>query len=503
MKKKTAAKKTKKTLSKKLQGELYDKTQKNLFTPHSNKPAVWRCPKCNDTWTAVVASRTRGSGCPYCAKSPPLTPRSILKNSAPRLANELANPSDALRFSSNSSESLVWRCDACKSYFSSSPNGRWDTRQRGSRIKPCPYCNNVLLDENNCLEATHPALAAELSHSFRGKCLHAGSDQSECWNCAMCGMTYVAKVHERVNGQGCSFCRGDRVSDKNCLSAVNPKLASELVNPNEGKRLREHSKDNVAWRCPKCKEIFAATVDNRSNGTGCPYCGTDKKKVSRQNSLKHVQPRLSKELANISDGERFIAGSGKDVPWKCQRCQAFFSASPSHRSGGTDCPYCSSPVRRVVNETCLAVTHPCIASEAIRRFDSFLYTAGSNEKIGWQCNKCSGVWVATPNNRTGLNATGCPYCNNRATSLAKSLNRQRPELALELEDYQDSYKYTVNSNEKVTWVCPKCKGTFPARIADRTKPNGTNCRHCYLPSAADVVYVCFRACCAGHQARKG
>ena len=36
--------------------------------PGSGKRAWWKCPRCGHEWEAVIASRTKGHGCPKCAK---------------------------------------------------------------------------------------------------------------------------------------------------------------------------------------------------------------------------------------------------------------------------------------------------------------------------------------------------------------------------------------------------------------------------------------------------
>ena len=407
--KKKKSKSSKRPLSRTLAAQLYDQSKIALLSSRSNQHVVWQCAKCSDTWVATVASRTQGAGCPYCNNNgPKLSPASTMQSNAPQLAKQLANPDDRGRFSSNASAELVWECQVCNMFWSNTPNGRWDTKNRNKKILGCPSCNKKLINSVSCLEATHPGLAKELSNRHRGKCLHAGSTEYESWNCTKCKLAYVAKVRSRVSGSGCPFCAGQRVSDKNCLATVAPALAKELVNPNEGLRYTLHSaKDRLAWRCPDCKEVYSATPDNRSQDKSCPYCGTSKKRVSKKNSIKASRSTFVKELANRDDGERVILNSGKSIPWKCAKCGLFFGASPDNRRR-TGCPYCSSPKKRVTDKTCIAFTHPKISGEIIRPFDAVTLSAGSNTKVGWQCHKCDGVWVSTPSNRTGANSTGCP-----------------------------------------------------------------------------------------------
>ena len=34
--------------------------------PRSHKKVWWRCPTCGHEWTAMIANRSRGTGCPQC-----------------------------------------------------------------------------------------------------------------------------------------------------------------------------------------------------------------------------------------------------------------------------------------------------------------------------------------------------------------------------------------------------------------------------------------------------
>ena len=36
--------------------------------PGSGKRAWWKCSQCGHEWKAVIASQTKGHGCPKCAK---------------------------------------------------------------------------------------------------------------------------------------------------------------------------------------------------------------------------------------------------------------------------------------------------------------------------------------------------------------------------------------------------------------------------------------------------
>jgi hypothetical protein len=42
--------------------------------------------------------------------------------------------------------------------------------------------------------------------------------------------------------------------------------------------------------------------------------------------------------------------------------------------------------------------------------------AGSNKKVWWKCNK-GHEWRTSPNKRTGVDKTGCPFCNPQTSRL--------------------------------------------------------------------------------------
>jgi len=131
---------------------------------------------------------------------------------------------------------------------------------------------------NNNLNICNPNLAKEWHPSKNGnltpRAVTAGSRKKVWWLCPK-GHEYQAIINNRKNGDGCHYCSGKRVNDENCLQNVNPTLASQWHPTKNGsltpKNVTPHSHKKVWWKCLRGHE-WPATVNDRSNLRGCPYC---------------------------------------------------------------------------------------------------------------------------------------------------------------------------------------------------------------------------------------
>ena len=62
----------------------------------------------------------------------------------------------------------------------------------------------------------------------------------------------------------------------NDLATKQPELAKEWAKKENGKlkpsMFSEHSGQKVFWKCKDCGNVWEASINNRSNGSGCPAC---------------------------------------------------------------------------------------------------------------------------------------------------------------------------------------------------------------------------------------
>ena len=104
-------------------------------SPNSNKKVWWKCSKGHE-WQAIIQSRNKGTGCPYCSGRYAIKGVNDLQTVNPALAKEWnyeknngLTPADVLP---NSDKKVWWKCS----------NGHEWQATIGSRNKGsgCPIC---------------------------------------------------------------------------------------------------------------------------------------------------------------------------------------------------------------------------------------------------------------------------------------------------------------------------------------------------------------------------
>ena len=252
-----------------------------------------------------------------------------------------------------------------------------------------------------------------------------------------------------------------------------------------------HSNIKAWWKCSK-NHSYHKTIDNRTNGSGCPYC-SGRRLLSGFNDLQTLFPAIAKEWDYEKNGELkpadVLSGSTIKVHWICSDCKnEWITTVRSRTKGKTGCPKCSTK-RRVKSFRANAInkngkiTNPLLILEwdyetnyPLRPDD---FPPASNQSVSWKCSKCGHKWKAKISNRHNLKR-GCPCCANRVIVQGKNdLATTHPYLAKEWHPTKNGtltpQKISYGSNKKVWWICPKGH-EYPATVLHRT--SGTNCPTC-------------------------
>ncbi|MBQ9977770.1 MAG: hypothetical protein IJP21_04195 [Clostridia bacterium] len=320
---------------------------------------------------------------------------------------------------------------------------------------------------------------------FDPKTLTLGSGQKVWWKCIK-GHMWQATICNIANGRGCPYCSGKKVlKGYNDLQTVNPILAKEWNYEKNGELKPENfsanSTEKVWWKCEK-KHEWQATINNRNNGRGCPYCSS-KKILKGYNDLQTANPIVSKEWNyqknNGLTPENVTPNSSKKVWWKCAKGHEW-QARVDSRNNGNGCPYCSG-LFVVKGENDLPTIVPTLAKEWNYEKNGNLkpeyFAANSNKKVWWKCSK-GHEWQATINSRNKGN--GCPYCSGRYTVKGENdLQTVNPILAKEWNYEKNGNlnpeSFLANSHEKVWWKCAKGH-EWQATIGSRN--TGIGCPYC-------------------------
>lgn len=227
------------------------------------------------------------------------------------------------------------------------------------------------------------------------------------------------------------------------------------------------SNRKVWWRCNKEKgHVWQAVINNRANGTGCPFCAG--KAVHKGNVLSKVNPGVAREWHPTKNGKLRASdvsfGSNKYVWWQCgkDKRHEWQTKVTERGAGGKGCPYCAHS--QVLPSSSLAALFPKLMQEWHKtkngKLDPRKLGPHSNIYVWWHCKKDKQhIWQAEPNRRTKPSGSKCPYCTNRKVSTANSLLTMQPKLAKEWHPTKNGKLKPSNvvagSHKIVWWQCKK------------------------------------------------
>ena len=247
-------------------------------TAHTHYKAWWRCIH-GHSYSAEVADRVYGTGCPYCSGKKVMPGFNDLLTAYPDIAAEWnyekntgLGPEDVTAMSNRR---VWWIC---------SRKHEWRVPVSNRHKTGCPFCSNKrVLPGFNDLETVHPDLAAEWNAKRNGSLKPSdvvyGSHRAVWWRCSK-GHEWRTAVISRHEGNGCPVCgrRKDKhvvLEGVNDLSTLSPALTEEWDWDRNGElhpgMFRQFSNREVWWKC-KNGHHWRAKIQARQKGNGCPYC---------------------------------------------------------------------------------------------------------------------------------------------------------------------------------------------------------------------------------------
>lgn len=238
------------------------------------------------------------------------------------------------------------------------------------------------------------------------------SNKKAIWKCNTCGGEWEATINNRTKGHGCPYCAGRKVLiGFNDLLSQKPDIAKDWsddndINPDE---VTVHSNKKVKWICEKHNHTYIASVNDRSNGTGCPV-DAGKVVIKGINDLATNHPQLALEWSdkNVLTPYEVTSKSSKKVIWKCEHGHEW-EATISNRANGSKCPYCSGK-RILKGYNDLVTLRPDIMLDwdyDKNEVDPTTIGTGNKTKVYWKCHQCGHTWESSVSNRTNR-GTQCP-----------------------------------------------------------------------------------------------
>ncbi len=513
----------------------------NQLTVGSDKKAWWKCSKGHE-YQSRIDHRNNGSGCPYCSGRYAVKGENDLRTKNPTLAKEWNYEKNGElkpeQFTVNSGKKVWWKCDKGHEWQATVASRNYGCG--------CPVCNSerktsfpeyaiVFYLKKYGLKVIHSYKkkgyeldiyipSKNIAIEYDGYYWHKNKTEQDLNKNLKCkkdgiklyrireglpplhdsSLDYIVqkdlliilkKVLSEIIGTSIDVdLERDAIAIENLreftekrisLLFSNPTLAKEWNYDKNGDLKPEYFTANsgkkVWWKCGKGHE-YQATIANRNNGKGCPYCAGQKVLIG-YNDLQTVNPTLAREWNYEKNDdlkpEQFTANSGKKVWWICAKGHEWQS-SIGNRNNGKGCPCCAGQ-KVLIGYNDLQTVNPMLAKEWDYEKNGDLkpeyFTSNSNKKVWWKCNK-GHEWQATIYDRN--NGCGCPYCSGRyAIKGENDLQTKNPTLAKEWNyekngDLKPEH-FTANSGKKVWWKCNKGH-EWQARIDHRN--NGSGCPYC-------------------------
>ena len=205
--------------------------------------------------------------------------------------------------------------------------------------------------------------------------------------------------------------------DHNSASSLNQSVLSEWdyeknMGLEPGNFLANTHK-KVWWTCHQCGGSWQASIANRNNNRGCPYC-TGHKLLKGLNDLATIAPDYLSEWdyeKNAINPSCITAHSAKEVWWKCKKGHSYLARVSNRVDLKRDCPICANKMI-IPGTNDLATLCPELLVEwdfSKNEIEPTEISPKSSKKVWWKCSICGHNWLSSPNSRNGKK-TNCPKC---------------------------------------------------------------------------------------------
>ena len=394
----------------------------NNITSGSSKKVWWKCSKGHE-WEAVIHTRTKGVGCPYCVGKKAIQGINDFASLHPEMLNEWdyeknekigIRPEEMLI---GSQKEVNWICS----------NGHSFKRSIYDRLNGksnCPYCTNrKLLKGYNDIATTNPELLKEWDYEKNDKLgiypdnITNGTRTKIWWKCDK-GHEWDSIARSRIKGHGCPYCSNNLVlKGYNDITTTNPEIIS-LWNYEKNKELKPNMVSHgstrlVWWKCDK-GHVWKAKISEVSIGNRCPICSNNRV-LKGYNDFATKHPKLLEEWdyeKNDKLGIRpdeIILGKREKIWWKCNKGHEWQSTIASrirNKNLYHGCPICMSYRKISLPEKIIYYYLKKVFPDTIASY-----------KPSWLDNKEIDIYL--PNKRVGIEYDGSYFHKNYKRDLIK------------------------------------------------------------------------------------
>lgn len=270
---------------------------------------------------------------------------------------------------------------------------------------------------------------------------------------------------------GCPVCNGGIVttqSFKNELAKLYPDI--EVIGEWKGIKVP------IECHCKKCDLTWAYNPRSIKKH-GCPRC-------SGSPTRKWTQEEYIDSVNKMFDGNIVVLGEYKNMTTKilhkCIKHNFEYMIDPSHSLRKQGCKFCGYEITSEKRTKPLDVFLQQLKE---KRGEEYTYVSGyvnSSTNATFRHHMPDGSYhdfVMTPNSMIS-SKYNCPCCSGYQVYIGyNDFNTKRPELAENLLNYDDGFKYTEWSGEELEWKCPSCSNIMRKKISYVSR-YGITCPRC-------------------------
>ena len=465
----------------------------STLTLGSNKKVWWKCAKGHE-WQALVNSRSKGHGCPYCSGRKVTVENSIFSIS-PELMKEWdweKNDISPKELAPQSSKKVWWKCQFCGESWNTTVAHRYG----GTGCPACAKAYKTSFPEQ--------ALFFYVSHIFKDAVNGFSAPDMDITEIDI----YIPSKKIGIEYDGRWWHRDRHEKDKRKEFSVS-KAGIELIHVIEDDTVstptQKSGNIHYNFRTPTgYDDMIRFVLENIlfCNTTSDFVC-TERDRFNiwskysiyrKDKSISTLYPEIASEWNYSKNGDlnpdACLAHSSRKVWWRCQMGHEYETKIYHRTLAGSGCPYCSGQkVLPGFND--LLTTYPSIAEEwdydQNQSHPSQIH-GGSETKAFWVCKKCGFHWKAAISSRTKT-GSGCPRCGIESAALSKSiatpglndLQSLHPSIAAEWHPYLNGENLPSttfsHSGKKVWWRCSKCGNDWET-TPDARITKGAGCPFC-------------------------
>lgn len=239
-----------------------------------SKILKWNCEKCNSIYESTVSNLIRGRRCSYCAGKK-VNHTNSLESIYPSIAElwNNDNPIKANQVNYGSDKKFLFNCYTCEEVHLS--------RIKDKVKSPgCPYCSGHRASNYNNISNNKEVMEFwDFEKNENPENYTSNSNKKVWWKCEL-GHSYLTSIKSKVNGCGCTFCKGNHeiLLGYNDINSTNSYLASLIYNEEDKYKYSEFSGKVIDFKCPNCEKLIPdkRIRDINLYGLSCEDCSLNK-----------------------------------------------------------------------------------------------------------------------------------------------------------------------------------------------------------------------------------